>query len=59
MANTQRQTGRIEWPFELTAAIRQHPPHGPAGAPDRGHQDLMEKLRDGWRRQLGQDAGTP
>src|SRR5207244_13376490 len=40
VANTQRHAGRVELGFELTAAIRHHPPQGPPGpsaARDQAH----------------------
>ena len=39
VANTQLRAGGGELGLELTAAVRQDPPHRPAGARDRRHQD--------------------
>src|SRR5215831_6312368 len=57
VADSEGHAGGIELGFKLTAAIGQHAPHRPAGSADSRDQDVAEKLRDGARRQLGQDSG--
>jgi len=56
VANTQLRAGGGELGMELTAAVRQDPPHRPAGARDRRHQDVAEEPSHRGGGQLLQDA---
>jgi hypothetical protein len=44
VAEAERPTGLIERPLELGAAIGEHPPQPPSGAPIQRHPDLAQEV---------------